>query len=594
MKPIRAIFQYTHGLSPYMVVIGMLSIVNAALAFAVPYVIKFATDWVVAVTQETASFSWMQLGIYAALLIAASILGIIAGDVGGYFGDQLAVRTRRQLSSKYYQHLLKLPQSYFDNEITGKIINRLSRAISDITLFLQFFSNNLLQLLLTIGLTVVILSIYSWPLAVLFVILIPSNLYLTAKTSGKWQKLEAKKNKHFDIASGRFAEAVGQMRLIKSFGSEKREYKTFNSEIGHIVGLTAQQSRHWHMMNAYRGLVFGVINALILIVLFYEASQGKLTIGELAMLLALTQQVSFPMRNLSYFVDSYQRAVANSKDFLVAMNETPEPEDNTKNQLVIKKGEIIYDNVSFAYDKNSEVLQGISFRVKPGQKLALVGESGGGKTTISNLLMGLYTPSDGTVSIDGQDIFSVSRPSLRQAIATVFQDPSLFSGTIRENISYGKPDATDEEIYAAAKAANAAGFIDKLEDGLDTEIGERGIKLSGGQKQRISIARAILKDAPILILDEATSSLDSRAESEVQGALEKLMKNRTTIIIAHRLSTIAQVDQIVTLKDGKVDEVGSPHELAKTDGIYAQLLSLQLGASETDKKRLQSYDIASV
>ena len=594
MKPIRAIFQYTHGLSPYMVVIGMLSIVNAVLAFAVPYVIKFATDWVVAVTQETASFSWMQLGIYAGLLIAASILGIIAGDVGGYFGDQLAVRTRRQLSSKYYQHLLKLPQSYFDNEITGKIINRLSRAISDITLFLQFFSNNLLQLLLTIGLTVVILSIYSWPLAILFVILIPSNLYLTAKTSGKWQKLEAQKNKHFDIASGRFAEAVGQMRLIKSFGSEKREYKTFNSEIGHIVGLTAQQSRHWHKMNAYRGLVFGVINALILIVLFYEASQGKLTIGELAMLLALTQQVSFPMRNLSYFVDSYQRAVANSKDFLVAMNETPEPEDNTKNQLVIKKGEIIYDNVSFAYDKNSEVLQGISFRVKPGQKLALVGESGGGKTTISNLLMGLYTPSDGIVSIDGQDIFRVSRPSLRQAIATVFQDPSLFSGTIRENISYGKPDATDAEIYAAAKAANAAGFIDKLEDGLDTEIGERGIKLSGGQKQRISIARAILKDAPILILDEATSSLDSRAESEVQGALEKLMKNRTTIIIAHRLSTIAQVDQIVTLKDGKVDEVGSPHELAKTDGIYAQLLSLQLGASETDKKRLQSYDIASV
>ena len=592
MQPIKEIFRYTAGLGRYMIIVAATSVIAALLAFATPYVIKQATDWVVGITQRSAEFSWSQLGVYGLMLVVITLVTLAVNDIGGYFGDQLAIRTRRQLSSAYFAHLLKLPQRYYDNEITGKIVNRLTRAIADITNFLQFFSNNLLQLLLTIGITVLILATRSWILALLFALLIPANLYLTARTSGKWQKIEARKNTLFDIASGRFAEAVGQIRLIKSFGTEQREHRLFDSKVSEVIGLTEEQSRYWHSMNALRSLVFGVVNTLILVVLFYEAAQGRLTLGDLAMLLAVIQQVSFPMRNLSFFVDNYQRAVANSKDFLAAMREQPEPVDAGKKRLVLKTATIEYRDVTFAYTKNDPVLRDVSFSVPAGKKLALVGESGGGKTTIANLLMGLYRPQSGEILLSGQNIERVKTSDVRAAIATVFQDPSLFSGTIRENIAYARPDATDAEIRKAAKAANALGFIEKLEHQFDTEIGERGIKLSGGQKQRLSIARAILKNAPILILDEATSSLDSRAEQEVQEALARLMKNRTVLIIAHRLSTIANVDTIVTLKNGRVDEIGTPAELAATDGIYAQLLEIQLGATDAARKRLKRYDIA--
>ncbi|MBH1980795.1 ATP-binding cassette domain-containing protein, partial [Candidatus Saccharibacteria bacterium] len=262
-----------------------------------------------------------------------------------------------------------------------------------------------------------------------------------------------------------------------------------------------------------------------------------------------------------------------------------------KKALDATHAKIEFSGVSFAYDKKKKVLNDVSFVIKPGQKLALVGESGGGKTTISNLLMRLYRPTRGTVMINGHDIQDVTQASVREAIATVFQDASLFSGTVRENIAYSRPSASDKEIKAAAKSANALDFVRELPDGLDTEIGERGIKLSGGQKQRIAIARALLKDAPILILDEATSSLDSRSEAVVQEALERLMKNRTVLIIAHRLSTIAHVDTIVTLKHGHVDEVGAPATLANTDGIYAQLLELQLATTEKAREKLAEFDI---
>lgn len=574
-------------------VIAALSVVTAILSFASPYVIKLATDWVAAILAGKQVFSFEQLGVYALLLIATTIITSVVSDVSGYIGDQLSIRTRHQLSTAYYKHLLALPQSYYDNEISGKIINRLSRAISDITNFLQFFSNNLLQMLLTTLFTLIVMMVYGWQLALIIAILIPANLYLTARTSTKWQKLEKEKNGHFDRASGRFAEAIGQIRLVKSFNTEPREYKLFDDEVRQMIGLTAEQSRYWHMMNFVRNLVFGTIQTLSIVVIFYLAGQGKLTVGDIAMLIILIQQASMPLRGLSYFVDTYQRAVANSKDFLEAMSEPVEPKESGRASLTVSKARVEFREVTFGYGKEKPVLSDISFAIDHGKKLALVGESGGGKTTISNLLMGLYPLNSGEILIDGQSITSVKRRDVRQAIATVFQDPALFSGTIRENIAYARPDSTDSDIMRAAKAANADEFINKLEKGLDTEIGERGIKLSGGQKQRLSIARAILKDAPILILDEATSSLDSRAEHMVQEALDRLMKGRTVLIIAHRLSTIAGVDTIVTLSSGKVDEIGSPRELAKTGGIYAQLLDLQMGATETAKKKLAEFEIAS-
>ena len=592
MKPIRQLLGYTTHLRPLIAIITLTSVAGALINLVTPVIMKYGTDWVVAIAKGEATFDIGPLFILVGAFIIMSFVATAVSDVGGYFGDMMSIRTRRQLSKLYYEHLLKLPQHYYDGEVTGKIINRLSRAITDVTQFLQFFSNNLLQMLLTMVITIIVLCWYSWPLAALFVLLIPANLYVTARTSVKWQKYEGQKNQHFDYASGRFAEVVAQMRLVKSFGTEKRELKKFDHEVGQMVGLNSKQSKWWHSMNALRSSIFGIIFAAIYGVLFYETARGQFTVGDMVLLLTLIQQVAFPMRNLSYFVDSYQRAVANSKDYLAAMAEVPETESHPGRRLDIKKGEIEYRDVSFAYEADKPVLHDINVRLSPGQKVALVGESGGGKTTFSNLLMRLYDADSGEIYIDGTDIGQVSRASVREHIATVFQDAALFSGTIRENIAYARPEASDDEVRAAAKAANALGFIESFPDGLDTEIGERGIKLSGGQKQRVAIARALLKDAPILILDEATSSLDSKAEHEVQQALDRLMKGRTTLIIAHRLSTIASVDQIVTIKDGHIDEIGTPAKLARSGGIYAKLLELQLGASEKAKKQLAEFDIA--
>ena len=593
MNTLRQLLGYTANLRHYYLIIAVCSIVGTLTTLATPYVIKYATDWVVAILAGEQQFDIVPLLWLFAAQIVIAIISTLATDIGGWFGDVMAVRARRQLSTQYFAHLMKLPQSYFDNELTGKIVNRLSRAITDITQFLQFFSNNLLQMLLTMGVTIAILCFYNPLIALLFVLLIPTNLYLTGRTSKKWQRYETKKNKNFDIASGRFTEVIGQIRLVRSFGSEQSELSSFGRRVQRMIVLTKKQSRYWHKMNALRNLAFGTIFAAIFSILFYEAAQRNLTVGDMTMLIALISQVSFPLRNLSYFVDSYQRAVANSRDYIEAMNEQPETADHKAHPLQVRDASIEYRDVSFGYDGKQRVLRNISFTVEPGQKLALVGESGGGKSTISHLLMRLYEPTSGAIYIEGQDIASVSRQSLRQSIATVFQDPALFSGTIRENIAYARPHATDDEIIEAAKAANAHDFISKLTDGYDTEIGERGIKLSGGQKQRIAIARALLKDAPILILDEATSSLDGKSEALVQQALDRLMKHRTVLIIAHRLSTIAHVDTIVTLRHGRVDEIGTPSQLAATDGIYAELLRIQLGTAEQAKKSLAKFDISS-
>ena len=302
--------------------------------------------------------------------------------------------------------------------------------------------------------------------------------------------------------------------------------------------------------------------------------------------------IRIPIFSISFIIDSSQRAISNTKDYFEVMDVEPQIEDlqNAK-ELEVSKGIIQFNGVDFSYDKE-KVLSGLSFKLEFNSKTALVGESGEGKTTITSLLMRLYEPSKGTILIDDTDIADVTQHSLRDNIGVVFQEPALFSGTISENIAYARPDATEDDIVSAAKSANAHEFISKFEKSYDSQIGEKGLKLSGGQKQRIAIARAFLKNAPILILDEATSSLDSRSEISVQKALAKLMDDRTTLIIAHRLSTIENVDKIITLKNGTVNEIGSPKELANSGGIYDQLLKLQKGHTEDSKKKLKQFDIA--
>ena len=252
---------------------------------------------------------------------------------------------------------------------------------------------------------------------------------------------------------------------------------------------------------------------------------------------------------------------------------------------------IEFRDVDFGYEDDQLVLRDINLAVRRGERIALVGESGGGKSTMVNLLMKLYSPTSGQVLVRGNDVTTTPTKALREQIGVVFQDASLFSGTVRENLHYGDPSASDEQLHEVIRRANANMFVRNLPEGLDTQIGERGVKLSGGQKQRLAVARAMLKDAPILVLDEATSALDTKAERQVQAGLDELMTGRTAIIIAHRLSTISSVDRIVTLRGGTIDEVGSPAELAKTNGIYAQLLALQASDSATGRKILKRFGL---
>ena len=591
MKTLLKVLRYARNLWPYYTGIIFFSILMSLTALATPFIIKAATDLIVESLRvgqaDVAGALWL-----AVALLVVDVLNTLFTNWGGYLGDIMSAKLKKQLSERYYTHLLKLPQSYYDHELTGTIINRLNRTIFEVTQFMNMFANNFFQMFLTMFLTLFIVLFYSWELALLLFILYPTFMWLTTLSSKKWQTWQTAKNAQTDIASGRFAEVIAQIRVVKSFIQETLEFRHFERRFQKTVDITKKQSRYWHNMDIGRRLVLNLIFFVIFAYLFVETARARFTIGEMVLLIQLVNMMRFPIFNMSFIVDNTQKAIAGSKDYFAVMSLEPAVADKTHAPaLVVSKGYVEYDNVSFGYNGEGNVLHDISFDIKPGEKVALVGESGGGKTTITSLLLRLYDTTSGEIRVDGVPVTAVRQSSLREHIAVVFQDPALFSGTIRENIAYAKPHATELEIIQAAKAANAYDFIKKLENGFDTEIGERGLKLSGGQKQRIAISRAVLKDAPILVLDEATSSLDSRSEHLVQQALNRLMKGRSTLIIAHRLSTIAHVDRIVTLKDGRVDEVGTPDELAMTDGIYSQLLNLQSGNTEKAKKALKQYEI---
>lgn len=591
MKQLFRVLGYARNLWPYYTGITIFSILMSVTALATPFLVKAATDLIVA------SLESGRADVYGALTIAlwlfvVDVANTLFTNWGGYLGDVMSAKLKKQLSERYYTHLLKLPQSYYDKELSGTIINRLNRTIFEVTNFANMFANNFFQMFLTMILTLVIVLVYSWELALLLLVLYPAFMWLTALTSKKWQAWQNEKNLQTDVASGRFAEVIAQIRVVKSFIQENLEYRHFERRFHKTVNITKKQSKYWHNMDIARRLVLNVIFFAIFAYLFVRTAEGHFTIGEMVLLIQLINMMRFPIFNMSFIVDNTQKAIAGSKDYFAVMQMLPSVADKAHaGSLTVTDGVVKYENISFAYTPESPVLTNVSFTVDAGKKVALVGESGEGKTTLTSLLMRLYNVDDGQIVVDDTNIADVRQTSLREHIAVVFQEPALFSGTIRENIAYAKPRATEHEVMQAAKAANAYDFITKLEDGFDTEIGERGLKLSGGQKQRIAIARAILKDAPILILDEATSSLDNKAERLVQEALDRLMKGRTTLIIAHRLSTIAHVDTIVTLKNGTVDEIGSPTELAKTGGIYAQLLELQDKDTARTKEKLKAYEI---
>ena len=604
MTSLLRILRFAPELNPLYLGIALSAVLRAMLALATPFLIGAATDRIVdaiagrsTVAEAVTAVTWLAAAFLAVELAATAVV-----SVGGYWGDVMAARMRTLLSARYFDHLLHLPQGYFDTEITGRITNRLNRSITELTQFLNFFANNAFTMLITTVAVLVISGTYWWPLAVLLAVVFPVYMWLTAKTSSRWQVWEAEKNTEIDIASGRFTEVVAQMPVVRAYNRQDTELAGFRERFGRTIGITRAQSRWWHAMDAARRVALNIIFAVLYLLVFVRTAQGEFSVGDMVILLQLMNMAREPIFSMSYLVDSAQRAVAGSRDYFAVLSEEREEDLHARaaRAAVVPADApagddvpaVRFRDVHFAYAEGEEVLSGIDFAIGRGEKVALVGESGGGKSTITNLLMGLYPVTSGRIEVFGQDVAAQDLGELRARIAAVFQEPHLFSGTVRENIAYADPDASDERVRAAARAAYADRFVEDFPDGYEQLIGERGLRLSGGQRQRIAVARAVLKDAPVLILDEATSSLDTKSERLVQAALDELMVGRSSLIVAHRLSTIASVDRIVTLRKGRVQEVGTPAELAVSGGIYSQLLELQQAGTKQARKLLKEYGIS--
>lgn len=628
MRSLARILTTTRQLWPYYLGIVISSVLMTLTSLVTPFVIGRATDEVIAIVGGTGGALRVVVWLAVALLVA-ELLNTVLTNIGGYLGDTMTAELRRVLSLRYYEKLLGLPQRYFDNELTGTIVGRLSRSITEVTTFLKSFSNSFFSMLITTVAVLVISAFYSWPLAVLLALMFPAYTWLTARTSRGWQRIEGEKNELVDVANGRFSEVIGQIRVVKSFVRERSELAAFDDRYARTVDLTHRQARHWHGLDTARRGVLNLAFFGIYLVIFLQTAGGQYSVGVMVLLIQLMNMARQPVMMMSFFIDSGQHAIAGSMSYFEVMDEpldrsVPElgaggasgsgPELSTGPALAatgtaavpvaaagLREPEVPraddhvigFGEVTFSYEPGNPVLRDVTFHADRGERIALVGESGGGKSTLVSLLLGLYPPDSGTITLLGQDIGRLPLDEVRRRVGVVFQDPSLFSGTIRENIAYGRPDATDEEVAEAARRANADRFIRHFVDGYDALIGERGLKLSGGQKQRIAVARAMLKNAPVLVLDEATSALDTKSERLVQAGLEELMARRTSLIIAHRLSTISTVDRIVTLREGRVEEFGSPAELAVSGGIYSELLALQASDSVADRARLKAYDIDS-
>jgi len=600
MSAIFKIIGYTKHLWKWYVIMGFFVVLVSFLSLLSPLFTKQIVDLIVAQIQGE-SVELNSFFLFLGLIIISDIAITVMTVIGQWIGDRLAVRLQTYLASQFYKHLLSLDIGYFDNEITGKISNKMYRGITSITDFIQAMLNNFLPFFLTALITIILLAYYSPIIAFLLAILFPIYIIISHKSSTNWLGFEGQKNQINDISQGRVFESISGIRVVKAFAAEINELKNFLTARHKIEDLTIKQSRQWHIYDFYRRFALNLILFAIFAYIVYWTFNARYTLGEMTLLLQLVNQARFPLFAMSFILGQIQQASAGSKDFFSILNTKSKIHDLPKaksltNDPRSKQPAIAFDHVIFEYEKDKRVLKDISFAISPKQKLALVGESGQGKSTMINLLLRYYEPQNGQILINGQNIAQVTQESLHTAVAVVFQDSLLFSGTIKENIRYGALSATDKEIVAVAKAANAHEFIEELPKKYDSVIGERGVKLSGGQKQRIAIARAMLKDAPIIILDEATSSLDSKSELLVQQGLDRLMQNRTSIIIAHRLSTIANADLILVVKNGTVAQFGPPKKLlADKKGLYARLVALQQellkAPSEERTQRLSEFDL---
>lgn len=497
-----------------------------------------------------------------------------------YYGHVMGVKMQAQMRSDMFNHLEKLPYSFFDNHETGKIMSRMTNDLMDISELAHHGPENLLISSISIIASFVYLCTINWWLTLIVFACVPFLILITMLLRKKMRSAFMRSRQSIGEINAALESSITGIRVTKAFNNSEIESEKF--EEGNKKFVHARTDAYKAMGQFHSGTSFinDVFNVVVLIAGGFFLSKGFIQVGDYT---AFTISVGLfigPVMTLIGFMEQYQNGVTGFQRFLEIMDAEPEKDDPNAEEMKVAEGHIEFKNVNYSYSEGEEVLKNVSLDIKKGEKFALVGPSGGGKTTICHLIPHFYDVKDGQILIDGKDINKITRSSLRSNIGIVQQDVYLFNASIRDNILYGRPGATEEEVIEAAKRANIHNYVMSMPNGYDTVIGERGVKLSGGQKQRLSIARVFLKDPAILILDEATSALDNTTEILIQNSLDELCKGRTTIVVAHRLSTVKNADEIAVVSDGKIIEQGPHDSLIAMNGVYANLYKLQFRNGE--------------
>ena len=514
------------------------------------------------------------IGFGIAIFICYIIRMLLKYFVQSY-GHIMGVKMQADMRREIFKKLQKLPFSYYDEHETGKIMSRITNDLMEISELAHHGPENFFICGASVVLSFAYLLSINWQLTLIIFICVPLLIIVSLYMRKKMNNAFMESRKSVAIINGTLESSITGIRVTKAFNNSEEEIEKF--ENGNQQFVKARSKAYVRMAQFWSSTDF-IANLFNIVVLIFGALFVFWEKIDYAILVTFMVSINVflnPLTTLINFVEQYQDGVTGFKRFLEIIDAKEEEEKEDAIDVCNLKGEIVFDHVSFNYHANKEVLNDISFKIEEGKKIALVGPSGGGKTTICHLLPNFYPVTSGKITIGGYDISDLTFSSLRNSIGIVQQDVFLFSGTVIDNIRYGKLSATDLEVYEAAKKANIHEYIMSLENGYQTEIGERGIKLSGGQKQRISIARVFLKNPSILILDEATSALDTITESIIQESLDELAKGRTTLIVAHRLSTIKNADEIYVISDGRIIESGSHDMLMEKDGEYANLYKKQ-------------------
>ncbi|KGA98591.1 multidrug ABC transporter ATP-binding protein [Alkalihalobacillus alcalophilus ATCC 27647 = CGMCC 1.3604] len=494
-----------------------------------------------------------------------------------YWGHKLGINIETDMRQKLFGHMQKLSFGYYDNNKTGHSISRLTKDLEEIGEVAHHGPEDVFVAVMTLlGAFLIMLGI-NWKLAIISFIVIPLLMIFAIHFNKKMTKTFRKMFGDVAEINSRVEDSIGGIRVVQAFANEKYEQKQFakNNQMYRQTKLESYKIMAQNVMSNY--MFMRVVTLFTLLFGTFFVINNELTYGEFVAFILLSNILLGPIQKINAVIESYPKGIAGFKRYTEIMDTEPDIADHPNAKDITVDGAISYQNVSFGYGGKENILDNISLSIQPGETVAFVGPSGAGKTTLCSLLPRFYEIGEGNIYVDGHNIQDITLQSLRTQIGIVQQDVFLFSGTIRENIAYGKLYATDEEIYEAAKKAQLDDFLRSQPEGLQTVIGERGVKLSGGQKQRLAIARMFLKNPPILILDEATSALDTETEMAIQQSLAELSKGRTTLVIAHRLATIKNADRIIVVTKEGITEQGNHEELIEQDGVYSRLHYAQFG-----------------